>query len=137
VRRHSLAKNEELLEAQVGAQLRAGDAADDDRFDLRQVPFQILGILMEQDFADDRPQDCVAQKLQPLVRAEPMDRARGVRQGGLQQALVVENVTDALFASVGRVELLGVRERGRNVRHGRDLGGTTGRKRSEKPTRSL
>ncbi len=45
--------------------------------------------------ADDGAQNGVAEKLQPLVRGQPVLGARGVGQSGAQQRFVVERIADA------------------------------------------
>ena len=89
----------------------AGAAADHDRLDLRQVAFEILRILVEENLADDRAENRVAQKLQPLVGAQSVHGPGGMRQRGLQQALVLEDVADSLLTSIDRVVVLGGRQR--------------------------
>ena len=99
MRRHPLAQDEELLHPQRLADLGAGLAADDDRLDLRQVPFQILGILVEEHLADHGPEDRVAEELQPFVGGQAVLGPRGVRQRRPQEVLVRELVADPLFAA--------------------------------------
>ena len=91
---HPLAEDEELLHPQRLAQLRAGLAADDDRLDSGHVSFEIFGILPEENLADHRPQDRVAEKLQPFVGSQAVFRARGVRHRRYQQAPILELVAD-------------------------------------------
>ena len=79
------------------ADLRARAAADDDRFDLRQIAFQVFRIGEEQPFANDESQNGVAEKFQPLVRFQAVQRARGVRKRRQQQRFVAKYITDALF----------------------------------------
>ena len=101
-----------VAEAKGVAEPGARVAADDDRFDFRQLAFRVLWILVEQPLADDHPQDGVAEELHPLVGRQAVLHARGVREGGFEQPRVVEEIADlglagveigaAQFAGVGR-----------------------------------
>ncbi len=84
--RHPFAQDQELLHSQALADLGAGLAADDDRFDPRQVALQVLRILPKEQFADDRPQDRIAEEFQAFVGSQAMLGPRGVRQRSLEQS---------------------------------------------------
>ena len=99
MRRHSLAENQEFFQAQFAADLRAGRAADDDRFDLRQIAFEILGILVKQNFTHDGAENRVAQEFQSLVGGQPVQGAGGMGQSRAQEKLVAEHVVDATLAT--------------------------------------
>ena len=98
--RHPLAEDEELLHPQVLADLGAGLAADDDRLDPRQIAFEILRVLPEEQLADDGAQNGVAKEFQPFVGRQAVFGPRGVRQRGLQQMFVVKSVADPLFTTL-------------------------------------
>ena len=87
VRRHPLAQDQELLHAQGLADLGAGLPADDDRLDLGQVAFQVLGVLDGTASRRRRRQDGVAQKLQPLVGGQPVLGPRGMGQAAASSDL--------------------------------------------------
>jgi len=59
------------LQAEGLADLRAGLPADDDRFDLGQVAFLVVGEALEQLLAGDQPQDRVAEEFQSFVGGQP------------------------------------------------------------------
>ena len=98
MRRHPLAENQKLLHPQRLADLRARLAADDHRLDLRQVAFEVLGVLVKKQLADHRAEDGIPQKLQPFVGGQAVLGARSVGQGSLQQLDVVKLVADPLLA---------------------------------------
>ena len=100
MRGHALAQDQELLQAQRLADLGAGLPADDDRLDLRQIAFEILGILVEQQLADDGAQNGVAEKFQPLVRGQPVLAPGGVRQGGRATGICPETCIRSAARSV-------------------------------------
>ena len=95
--------------------LGAGPPRDDDRLDPRQVPFEVVGELPEEQVADDRPEDRIAQELQPLVRDQPVIGPRGVRQRLAEEGQVPEAVADDLLAIGQRFGIVAVSRPG----HGR------------------
>ena len=105
---HSFAQDQELLHSQALADLRAGLPADDDRFDSRQIAFQILGELPKEQLADDRPQDRVAEEFQALVGGQPMLGPGGMRQRCQQQALILEMIADPRLKLFQERDLLGL-----------------------------
>ncbi len=105
--RHPFAQNQKLLHPQRLADLCTRLPADDDRLDPRQVAFEVLGVLLEEDLADHRAEDGVAEELQPLVGGQAVFGPRGVRQGRQQQALVLEVIADPLLKLLQKGNLLG------------------------------
>ena len=74
--------------------------ADKESFQLRQLPFRQTGMRPEKKIADEKSQDCVAQKFQLLVVALPgilLIRMGAVRQCLLQQIGVVELIRQFEF----------------------------------------
>ncbi len=65
---------------------------------MRQLPFEILGELEEELFADDRTEDGIAQKLEALVRNQPVVGSRRVRQGFAQVGGIFERVIEHVLA---------------------------------------
>lgn len=55
---------------------------------------------MKQRFADDGTEDCVAKKLEPLVRIESVTGARSVGQCRSQEFTILERITDLLLAEI-------------------------------------
>ena len=117
VRRHSFAQHEELAQAQRLADLRARLPADDDRLELRQVAFQLIGKLLEQLLADDQAQDRVAEKLQPLVRRQPVVGARGVGQRRVEQLRIAEPIAEPLLAALQPQGIVGIGSRQWRLNH--------------------
>ena len=100
MRRHPFAQHQKLAQPKRLADLRARLPADDDRLELRQVAFELLGKLLEQLLADDQAEDRVAEKLQPLVRRQPMIGPGGVRQRRVQQLRIAKPIAEPLLAAL-------------------------------------
>ena len=81
-------------------ELGAGQPADDDRFDPRQVAFEVFGILVVENLADHRAQDRIAQEFQAFVRSQAVFGAGGMRQGRQKHALVLKFIADPLLQLV-------------------------------------
>ena len=71
-RGHPFAKNQEFVQSQAATQRSASLPTDDDRLDLGEVPFQVLGEPLVEQLADDQGQDGVAEKLEALVGLQAM-----------------------------------------------------------------
>ena len=78
--------------------LRAGAPGDHDRLDPRQLAFLVVGELAEQELADDRAEDRVAEELEPLVRGEPVIGPRGMRERLAKEVGATERVAEHVLA---------------------------------------
>ena len=107
--------NKILVEPERRGDLGAGAPRDDDRLDPRQLAFLILGELAEEELADDRAEDRVAEELEPLVRGQPVVRPRRVRQRLAQEVGATKRVADHLLALLEHSGVVPVSHR----RHGR------------------
>ena len=88
----ALAEEEKIAEADLLAELRTGLAADNDRLDLGEVAFLIIGKALEELFAGDQSQDGVAEELEALVGVVPgvLRAPRTMRQRSRELGFVRE-----------------------------------------------
>ena len=117
MRRHSLAQDQKLPQPERLADLRAGLPADDDRLELGQIAFELVGKLRKQLFADHEPENRVAQELQPLVRRQAMIGAGRVRQGRFEQLEIAELIPQPLLAALQAKGIVRIGDRLRRVNH--------------------
>ena len=73
-------------------------AADDHRLDPREVPLERIRKQPVERLADEKPQDGIAEKLEPLVGGQAVLGPGGVGQGGHQQGGVTKHVSDPALA---------------------------------------
>ena len=90
VDRQPLPQEQELRQGERFADLGAGAAADDDRFDPRQLALGFFGKAVVERLADDGTENGVSQKLEPLVRRQPVVGTGSVRQAVAQQIAVLK-----------------------------------------------
>ena len=108
------------MQPQRLADLSARLPADDDRFDLGQIAFEIVRVLHVEQLADDRAQDRVAEKFETLIGRQPVLSTGGMRQGRDEQRFVAKFVTNAAFATLQLRELGLGHRRADSRRHGRE-----------------
>ena len=73
VRAHSLTDDQKLLQAEFSRDLCTSMTRhDDDRFNLGQIAFEIVGKLPKKGLADDRPENRIAEEFEPLIRGQTM-----------------------------------------------------------------
>ena len=106
---HPLAENQKFVEPQRLADLGAGLPADHDRLDLGQLPFEQIRVIVIENLADDGPENGVAEKLQPLVRRQPMLGPRGVRYGRQQERNIAKTVVNVVPGNARAWRLICVR----------------------------
>ena len=63
-------------------------------------PSKYCGKLPKEQFADDCPQDRIAEKFQAFVGSQAVLRPRGMRQRSLEQSLVRKRIADPLFTTL-------------------------------------
>ena len=97
--RHAFAEDQKVVQGQCAANLRTRATANHDRLDLRQIAFQVFRIRLKQSLADDKAQDRVAKKFQPLVRFQAVQCAprRGLAPPA-QHRFIAKRIADTRFA---------------------------------------
>src|SRR5438067_566215 len=98
MRVHPFAQEEKISQVQLATDPRAGTPADHGRLDFCQIAFLVIGETLEELFADDQPQDRVAQELESFVGGQARIRTGSVRQGGAKERRLAEAVLNRLLA---------------------------------------
>src|SRR5689334_744248 len=95
---HPLAQEEEIAEVELAANAGTRTPANDSGFDLRQVPFLVIGETLEQLFTHHHAEDGITQELESLIRGESRVRTGSMSQGRPQELALTEAVLDRLLA---------------------------------------
>ena len=95
---HALAQEQEIAEVELPADAGAGAPADDDRLDLGQVAFLVVGKAQVELFAGDQAEHGVAEEFQAFVGGEAGIGAGSVRQAGPEQIRLAKAVADGVLA---------------------------------------
>jgi hypothetical protein len=77
---HAAAEDEVFAQVERLGEAGAGASADDDRLDLGEVAFLVIGEAEVELLAGDQAEDRVAEELHPLVRRQARVGPGGVRQ---------------------------------------------------------
>ena len=81
-------------------------------------PSSWSGNCVKQLLADHEAEHGVAEKLEPLVRRQPVVGPRGVRQGRFEQLEITKVITEPLLAALQADEIVGIGGRAWRLDHG-------------------